>query len=557
MNYKNAIKRIIPILLIIFSLKDSYQFSIDNTKSFILDNYGRYSIFHGTNVVIKLPPYLPEFDKFDPYMSLNTEYDLETMKRLGFNNVRLGVMWESVEIQPNVFDYNYLDKVENIINVLGEHGIYTMIDAHEDVFARNFCGEGVPYFYVNEMGYDQKCDESIMTRILGMFGVCKTLSDYNFNYDENGLPLIEDCKKHTFGEYNSLAEVSSANRNFYDNKNGIQDKFVEFWKVVAKRFKGNKYVLGYDFWNEPSPGGALEDIKSFIPGRPDIQRILPLYRKINTALREIDPDFILYFENTPFPDTLPILGGLVWGSMREKPGSDDEPQVYNFHTYCCLAGANVCPHGEAPYSTTLTTCPKYHNNKFKEEIKAAKEYLHTPMFLTEFGACSDSLACYNEIYNVVKLCEENFISWSYWNYKPYGDHTTSAIEMVEYEGIYNDDGTVQNIKERGLSRGYVQYYQGMPIDFKFEENSDTDFETSFEYHSNISEPTVLFYNKDFFYKDGYSLTIINDETKENLLENKSISINEDTPNYIYITGDKSLLEDKTKIRIIFKSKYLD
>lgn len=132
--------------------------------------------------------------------------------------------------------------------------------------------------------------------------------------------------------------------------------------------------------------------------------------------------------------------------MREKPGSDDEPQVYNFHTYCCLAGGNVCPHGEAPYSTTLTTCPKYHNNKFKEEIKAAKEYLHTPLFLTEFGACSDSLACYNEIYYVVKLCEENFISSSYWNYKPYGDHTTSAIEMVEYEGIFNYDGTIQNIK---------------------------------------------------------------------------------------------------------------
>ena len=71
------------------------------------------------------------------------------------------------------------------------------------------------------------------------------------------------------------------------------------------------------------------------------------------------------------------------------------------------------------------------------------------MFLTEFGACSDSKACYNEILSVVKITEENFISWSYWNYKPYGDHTTSAIEMVSYEGIYNDDGTVQNIKERG------------------------------------------------------------------------------------------------------------
>ena len=187
---KNGFLKIcINLFLFILSIKGSFFFSIDSSNNFILDNNGRYSIFHGVNVVVKLPPYLPNLEQFDPYMSLNTQYDLETMKRLGFNMVRLGVMWEAVEKQPNIYDYDYLDKVEKIINTLGENGIYTMIDAHEDVFARNFCGEGVPYFYVNQMGYDQKCDANVMTRILGLFGVCKTLSYYNFTYDENGLPL--------------------------------------------------------------------------------------------------------------------------------------------------------------------------------------------------------------------------------------------------------------------------------------------------------------------------------------------------------------------------------
>ena len=54
-----------------------FSFSIDDSKRFILDNEGRYSIFHGANVVVKLPPYLPDLDKFDPFMSLNTEYDLK------------------------------------------------------------------------------------------------------------------------------------------------------------------------------------------------------------------------------------------------------------------------------------------------------------------------------------------------------------------------------------------------------------------------------------------------------------------------------------------------
>jgi hypothetical protein len=104
-----------------------------------------------------------------------------------------------------------------------------------------------------------------------------------------------------------------------------------------------------------------------------------------------------------------------------------------------------------------------------------------------------------------------------------------------------------------VSRSYVQYYQGKPIDFKFEINSDSNFETSYEFDRNISEPSVLFYNKEYFYKKGYILEIVNDETKENLLESKAVIVDENTPNYIFIKGNESILEDKTKIRIIFKS----
>ena len=549
-----SLPRIFLYLLINFNiLTTTNQFSIDPTNRFILDKHGRYSIFHGGNVVVKLPPYLPILDKFDYQYSLNTPHDLETMKRLGFNSVRLGVIWEAVEKAPGVYDDEYLDKVEQIINTLGENGIYTMVDAHQDVFSRQFCGEGVPYFYVNEMGYDKKCDASALTRILDFVGVCKTIEDFNFRFDENGLPLIEDCVTHNFQDYHFIAGFSSAYRNFYENRANIQDKFVEFWKKVVTRFKDNEYILGYDLWNEPAPGGPMEDIKSFIPGRPDIKDILPVYRKVDTELRKIKPNYILFFENTPVPDILPIFGGLFLGSMDEKPAGDDVPQVYNFHTYCCLSGTDTCAHGEASYDKSIKVCPTFHQKQFKKEIKTA-EKLNVPMFLSEFGACSDSLACYNEIISVMKITEENFISWSYWNYKPYGDHTTSAIEMVSYEGIYNDDGTVQNIKEKGLSRGYVMYYQGKPIDFKYQTNSNTNFETSFEYHKNITEPSVLYYNKDFFYKKGYNIQVINDDTKEDLIQTEKVSMDYSIDNYINIKCLENKLDDNTKVRIIFKAK---
>ena len=133
-------------ILILAILSQTFQFSIDPTNRFILDKHGRYSIFHGGNVVVKLPPYLPTLDKFDYQYSLNTHHDLETMKRLGFNSVRLGVIWEAVEKSPGEYDNDYLNKVEEIINTLGQNGIYTMVDAHQDVFSRNFFGEGFHIF---------------------------------------------------------------------------------------------------------------------------------------------------------------------------------------------------------------------------------------------------------------------------------------------------------------------------------------------------------------------------------------------------------------------------
>lgn len=46
------------------------------------------------------------------------------------NFVRLGVMWEAVERQRDVYDMEYLAQVNDLITKLGEAGIYTLVDAH-------------------------------------------------------------------------------------------------------------------------------------------------------------------------------------------------------------------------------------------------------------------------------------------------------------------------------------------------------------------------------------------------------------------------------------------
>ena len=118
----------------------------------------------------------------------------------GFNFVRLGVMWEAVEVSVGVYDTNYLDNVNILVNQLGEAGIYTLIDVHQDLWARTNCGEGMPNFYARRVLPDEPhCFGPILDKflkpILNTFGLCKSiLHDYGYRIDpETGDPLIEDC----------------------------------------------------------------------------------------------------------------------------------------------------------------------------------------------------------------------------------------------------------------------------------------------------------------------------------------------------------------------------
>ena len=99
-------------------------------------------------MVFKQYPFVPDLEHFHPQESL-TEQDIKDLKKWGFNFVRLGVSWEAVEVEapestPNniipMYNYTYLDQIDKIIQSLANHGIYTMIDAHQDVFARIICG---------------------------------------------------------------------------------------------------------------------------------------------------------------------------------------------------------------------------------------------------------------------------------------------------------------------------------------------------------------------------------------------------------------------------------
>lgn len=227
------------------------------------------------------------------------------------NFVRLGVMWEAVERTEGVFDDDYLDKVETLINQLGEAGIYTLVDMHQDVWARSICGEGIPNFYAREaFGKKPHCRGALQDKALApfykKFGLCKSVqNDYGYSKDADGNPLIKDCQQNDFAMYYTSPEALNVADALYNNIDGLQDKFIAYWDYTSKKFSNNKYVVGYDPLNEPYPGNNFKNPLLNTPGKADKELLAPMYEKIFAKYQANSVNNTMWFEPVQVPDQIP------------------------------------------------------------------------------------------------------------------------------------------------------------------------------------------------------------------------------------------------------------
>lgn len=94
--------------------------------------------------------------------------------------------------------------------------------------------------------------------------------------------------------------------NFYGNEKNIQ-MTIELWKAIAKRYKDEPMVSGYDLLNEPSATGPVQ---------------FEVYDRIYKAIRAIDDNHIIYLQAIWNPDDLPNPSLYGWENV-----------VYQYHFY--------------------------------------------------------------------------------------------------------------------------------------------------------------------------------------------------------------------------------
>ena len=491
-------------LLTLFTAQGQ-KVKMNPSSRMFVDPNGRSLIFHGVNVVVKVYPFVPNLTVFDPQYSLAPQ-DITNLKNWGFNFVRLGVMWEAVETSFDVYNTTYLNTISTLINSLGAAGIYTLIDNHQDVYARKICGEGVPDFYAQNLS--DKC-EGLLGPLLQDFGLCIPFSSFNYSVDSNGDPLISNCTSRMFATYYATPQAADGFSRIYSNKDQYQDRFIQFWNVTSKHFANNPYVVGYDLINEPLAANMFTEPWTAIPGVNDHVNLQRLYENTQDVIRENDNETIIFFEPIQ-GDLLPLLGGMVFPiGFNDTPGGAEylDRVVLNDHSYCCQMSTSVCASGEPPLDKA-TECAKFNFARVTSRAIDARD-LGVGLMITEFGACFNTPNCVQEIEGVTGACDDNLAGWAYWMFKEFGDFTTSGQSNVTGgEGFYAQSA-LQTQKVKALARTYVQAYQGVPISLTFNPSTGY-FHTVFTLDPAAKGPTVLFAS-DLYYPTPPVILVTNSE----------------------------------------------
>ena len=421
---------------------------------YIYDANGRAVIFHGVNVVYKHAPYIAYPDPGKPWNFDAT--DASRMQSLGFNLVRLGIEWQALEPgsggpnQPGIctpgtpgdpHEFNraialrYLSHVAATINLLASHGIYTLLDMHQDVYNSNFRGEGAPNWAV--------CTNNVPIVPLG--------GRWSNNYASKTL--------------------QTAVGHFWSNDvvGNLQGQFDLVWQTVANYFKNNPWVVGYDPYNEPfstetvSASGSTftGNLQCFYTGRAHEGFLANGTSLLNCpsdvpsegvipSIQAVDHRHLIFLE----PDIYWVTGGNIPSQLGPLPF---QRIVYNFHDYC----GDRSPVTGDP--TNLLRCLQAEETMAAEQdvtrlsMSSADQSNGPAIFMSEFGATSSvSMVGFDTEWAGISE-----VGWAYWAWKYYDDPTGSSAE-----GLVLPDGSYSPIVQV-LSRTYPQEVAGNPQSFLF------------------------------------------------------------------------------------------
>jgi len=172
------------------------------------------------------------------------------LRAWGLTFLRFLITWEAIEhAGPGIYDEEYLDYLVAVVRKAGEHGLYLVIDPHQDVWSRMSGGDGAPGWTFEAVGMDvTRFSETGAAIVHAVHGDPFPRMIWPTNYDKLAAATMftlffggDDFAPRTTVDGEPVQEF-------------LQRHYLDAIKQVALRLKGLPHVVGYDVMNEPSPG---------------------------------------------------------------------------------------------------------------------------------------------------------------------------------------------------------------------------------------------------------------------------------------------------------------
>ena len=182
------------------------------------------------------------------------------IRRWGFNCLRLLTTWEAVEhAGPGIYDEAYLDYFAQVCERAGRHGLYVIIDFHQDVWSRMSGGDGAPGWTLEAAGLDPtRLDESDAA-----FTMQKRMDFHDPRpCQPERYPLMSWVTNYARAANGIMWTLFFGGRDFAPDfrvdgvsiQDYLQSHFIRSQAVVARRMRHMPHVIGFDLLNEPHRG---------------------------------------------------------------------------------------------------------------------------------------------------------------------------------------------------------------------------------------------------------------------------------------------------------------
>jgi endoglycosylceramidase len=344
-----------------------------------------------------------------------TAANARTLHQLGFTIVRLGIVWQGLEPGPRDAGPNdprycprhragtpfpalgaadpyrasvvsaYLARTDRIVALLAHAGLRVIIDMHQDVYGSAFSdrrgpspwnGEGAP-----------------------PWATCT-----------NGLRFAGSPY---WGFAYIATPVETAIRHFWRNdvRADLQGNFARVWQGVARHYRGDRNVLGYEIFNEPTDFSTPDfnrELQCAYAGRARAPRscakggVQALPTGLIGAIQAVDPTHLVVVEPMV---TASLAPSKVLGVAESLPF---RKLVLAVHLY------GTPPQGV--YGCPGTVCLRSERTSLGRLVaeRARTRTLQPggpPMIMDEFGG-GPSIP---DIAQVAGLASRASLSWSYWS----------------------------------------------------------------------------------------------------------------------------------------------